>query len=334
MAPKKKSKSYRRMGRLTREGRVFVLVTVGVGIAAVNTGNNLLYLMLGLLLSLLLISMVMSEVVLFRLTVTRSVPKTATAGRPFPLTIRVRNRKQRVPSYALEVLEAPGNPSAAPALRFLKVRPNGEETQQEMMSLRTRGRHVLSPLFVRTRYPFGLVEKTHVHRVPGEILVYPQLEATGYEATPQGGVGTQAPGKQSGHGPEVAGIRDYAPGDAVRDIHALRSAALQHWVVRSRLRDSDRKLSVHLDTRKDTAEDEVFLPRFERMIRRAAYVVHDALTKGMSVRVVVSDGKSPRVASGTPADPVLAFLAELQPAQAEASFRGDPEAGEQVAMQP
>ena len=37
--------------RFTREGRVIVILSIGVGFAAINTGNNLLYLLLGWLLS-------------------------------------------------------------------------------------------------------------------------------------------------------------------------------------------------------------------------------------------------------------------------------------------
>ena len=47
--------------KFTREGKFFVGITLGVGFAAINTGNNLLYLLLGMLLSLIVLSGVMSE---------------------------------------------------------------------------------------------------------------------------------------------------------------------------------------------------------------------------------------------------------------------------------
>ena len=46
--------------KLTREGKYYLGITLGVGFAAINTGNNLLYLMLGMLLALIVISGVMS----------------------------------------------------------------------------------------------------------------------------------------------------------------------------------------------------------------------------------------------------------------------------------
>ena len=46
--------------RFTREGRIIVLLSVGVGFAAINTGNNLLYLLLGWALSFIIASGVLS----------------------------------------------------------------------------------------------------------------------------------------------------------------------------------------------------------------------------------------------------------------------------------
>ena len=93
----------RRRLRITREGKYFVGITLGVGMAAINTGNNLLYLLLGLLLALILVSGVMSELSLRLLTVTRRLPARAQAGRAHLVEIEVFNHKGRLPSYAIEV---------------------------------------------------------------------------------------------------------------------------------------------------------------------------------------------------------------------------------------
>src|SRR5262245_33888588 len=60
--------------QFTREGKYFVGITIGVGFAAINTGNNLLYLLLGMMLSLIIASGIMSELSLRALTVTRQPP--------------------------------------------------------------------------------------------------------------------------------------------------------------------------------------------------------------------------------------------------------------------
>src|SRR3954466_8321322 len=82
--------------RFTREGRVFVFVTFGLGFAAVNTGTNLMYLVFGFMLSLIILSGVLSEHVLRKLTITRHLPKRAFAGEPMLIEIAVKNDKERL----------------------------------------------------------------------------------------------------------------------------------------------------------------------------------------------------------------------------------------------
>jgi hypothetical protein len=47
--------------RFTKEGLSFVLFSLAVGVAAVNTGNNLLYLILAMMLSLIIVSGILSR---------------------------------------------------------------------------------------------------------------------------------------------------------------------------------------------------------------------------------------------------------------------------------
>ena len=63
--------------RPTRAGWVFFALTLGVGLAALNTGNNLMYMVLSLLLSFLVLSGVLSESALRGIQVRRLLP-------PFP----------------------------------------------------------------------------------------------------------------------------------------------------------------------------------------------------------------------------------------------------------
>src|SRR6202453_5417633 len=84
--------------KFTREGKFFVGITLGVGFAAINTANNLLYLLLGMLLALIVVSGIMSELSLRDLTVVRRLPLRAQVGRAHLVEIEVFNHKSRVPS--------------------------------------------------------------------------------------------------------------------------------------------------------------------------------------------------------------------------------------------
>ena len=79
--------------KVTREGKYYLGITLGVGFAAINTGNNLLYLLLGMLLSLMLVSVVLSELSLRRLTVKLRVTVRADLGSAHLVEIDVYKHK-------------------------------------------------------------------------------------------------------------------------------------------------------------------------------------------------------------------------------------------------
>ena len=113
--------------KFTREGKFFVGITLGVGFAAINTGNNLLYLLLGLLLALIVVSSIMSELSLRDLSVVRRLPQRAQVGRPHLVEIEVFNHKSRVPSYAIEVEDLRFGQPADKRCFFLKISPKSAQ---------------------------------------------------------------------------------------------------------------------------------------------------------------------------------------------------------------
>jgi len=95
--------------RPTRDGWWCVFAAVGLGVAAVNTGNNLAYLLCSMLLALIIVSGMLSDLTIRGLHVTVTVPDAIHATQPALVTIVLANRKRRLASYsvALEALDRP-----------------------------------------------------------------------------------------------------------------------------------------------------------------------------------------------------------------------------------
>ncbi len=144
--------------KFTREGKFFVGITFGVGFAALNTANNLLYLLLGMLLALIVVSGVMSELSLRELTVVRRLPLRAQVGRAHLVEIEVFNRKGRVPSYAIEVEDLRAAQPADKRCFFLKISPKSAQVAAYRRTPLKRGRDVHVGFRIATRFPFGLFE--------------------------------------------------------------------------------------------------------------------------------------------------------------------------------
>ena len=186
----------RRRFSLTRQGKGYVFVTIGVGIAAVNTGNNLLYLILGLLLSLLLVSGTLSDLALYQLRAKRRLPVRLYVGRSHDVEVTLENQKRVLPSFSLEVREEavgghPPEPSPPLGRRghppeppppfhgrgayVVRVPAGTRVTVTTTLTPERRGLHVLGRLLVTTRYPFGLIEKVSRRGHAEEVLVYPEV---------------------------------------------------------------------------------------------------------------------------------------------------------------
>jgi uncharacterized protein (DUF58 family) len=89
---------------VTRAGIVYVLVTIVIAIAALNTGNNLLYIVVAAMLSAILVSGVVSAWVLRWLELDIRMPEHVFAGRPVVGRIVLRNPRRFLPSFSIRVL--------------------------------------------------------------------------------------------------------------------------------------------------------------------------------------------------------------------------------------
>jgi uncharacterized protein (DUF58 family) len=91
---------------VTRAGMVYVLVTLVIGIAALNTGNNLLYIIVAAMLAAILASGVVSALVLRGLSLEVGLPEHMFAGRPVMGQIVLRNPRRFLPSFSIRVVPA------------------------------------------------------------------------------------------------------------------------------------------------------------------------------------------------------------------------------------
>ncbi|MBI4482125.1 MAG: DUF58 domain-containing protein [Acidobacteria bacterium] len=87
--------------QVTREGMLFLLFTFFVILAAVNTGNNLLFLILAVLLSTILASGMIARAILRDIYVSLEMPDTAFAGQRTQLKLTVKNFRKFLPSFSL-----------------------------------------------------------------------------------------------------------------------------------------------------------------------------------------------------------------------------------------
>jgi uncharacterized protein (DUF58 family) len=312
--------------KLTREGKYFIFITFGVGVAAINTGNNLLYLLLGMLLSLIIVSGVLSELSLRHLTVTRRLPPRAQVGRPHLVEIEVFNHKQKVPSYAIEVEDLRAGQPADKRCFFLKISPRSAQVAAYRRTPARRGRDHHVGFRVATRFPFGLFEKSREVTADDELIIYPAVDPV---RLPQTDAGDRTGGESSlgrGNGDEIHGLRPMREGDDPRDIYWRKSTVPDQRILRERATDTRRDVAFSIDSsHPGRTPDEDWSLRFERRIRDVASRAVAHLKRGDGVSVLASGGERVRANTAVGADPLLRFLALLEPSTEAA--QGPEEAG-------
>ncbi len=89
---------------VTRAGIVYVLVVLMIGIAALNTGNNLLYIVVAAMLAAILVSGIASAMILRDLELDVRLPEHVFAGRATQGRFLVKNRGRWLPSFSVNVI--------------------------------------------------------------------------------------------------------------------------------------------------------------------------------------------------------------------------------------
>ncbi|GEM_PF-1344062 len=303
--------------RVTRAGRVVIVLTLIAGMAAVNMAINLLLLVLGMLLGAILISGILSENSLRRVRVRTFMPTTVFAGEPFPLRLTVMNGKKRLPSYSLtfQTCFAWAECDAGQGMYVAKVPADGRVVVTRKMVLESRGRHRAEQIRVATQFPFGLAEKWSYCPAEEEVVVYPAL---GRLLRPVVPVSQRLHWKGSGQvlnktgQDEFWGLREYRDGDNPRHIHWRSTARLGKKLVREYHREQAEKVCILLDVDVPMEAGEEAWRRWEEAVSFAATLSVHYLGRGYEVGLAAGGVKIPADRGNRQYRKILGTLAEIE----------------------
>jgi uncharacterized protein (DUF58 family) len=96
---------------VTAVGIIYVVTVLLIGVAALNTGNNLLYVIVAAMLAAILVSGAASAIVLRDLELDIRLPEQVFAGDPTVGKIVIRNRARWLPSFSVSVVPIQPKPS-------------------------------------------------------------------------------------------------------------------------------------------------------------------------------------------------------------------------------
>ena len=89
---------------VTRQGIAYMMLVLVIGVAALNTGNNLLFIIVSAMLGAILVSGVASAGVLRSLDLQASVPEHLFAGTTLTARLTLSNTRRRLPSFSVSIV--------------------------------------------------------------------------------------------------------------------------------------------------------------------------------------------------------------------------------------
>jgi len=218
----------------SNEGRFLVIISIGIGFAAVNTGSNLLYLLMAMLLAIIIASGILSELALRKLEWFADIPDQAVARTDTVVPIRIANGKRRLASFSIdgEILLPLKTDVEQRLGRILKIEPKGSDWAFPTLVFPHRGRYLLRGIGIGTRYPFSFFRKSRNFETPKEVLVVPR----GTDPVPPLlhalSSGHEEHANRSGRGIEFFSVRPMGLGDEWRDVHWKQTARTSRFAVK------------------------------------------------------------------------------------------------------
>jgi uncharacterized protein (DUF58 family) len=275
--------------RVTRQGWIYVLGIILVALAALNTGNNLLFLILASLIASILMSGILSSITLAGVELRLQLPEHIFAGQAVRGTVELKNEKLTLPSFSLRVEGVnPPKGSSSALLEtpiYFPYLPRQETISQSVPLLFSRrGIYRQEAFRIVTRFPFGFLQKARRLDLPTEALVYPSIEASEEFLDIRPGILGAMESLSKGRGQDLYALRDYLPNDSARLVHWKASARSGSLMVREFAREDDSNVLLVFDPYSAAAlpaASQADKERFERAVMLCATIAWDFRERNM-----------------------------------------------------
>ena len=303
---------FNRTLQVTREGGGFIVLLFGVGLGAINTGNNLLYLILAMCCSFIAVSGVLSEQTFKGISVQASLPKTIYLEDSYPLNLKISNSKKRIPSYCLHV-EFPQDPKGryriGPSAYVYQLPPRSSVDRCLIFTGLQRGPARILNVHLKTSFPFGFFVKTKTLPIHLETLIFPIIKEVilpSPEEYSQEGEGTIGLA-----GDDLYSIREYQPGDPMAAVHWKSSAKTGALRVKEFSKGGLHNYTLFLNILDPQTNAIVGPETLENRVSETASLAYHLIRRGDEVSLKTPEMQTPSANTETHLEHILKILARV-----------------------
>ncbi|KMP10442.1 hypothetical protein UR09_00860 [Candidatus Nitromaritima sp. SCGC AAA799-A02] len=298
--------------QLTREGAGFISIVFVVGLAAINTGNNLLYLILAMCCSFIAVSGVLSEMTLKKIHIRAIAPATLYAGEPTPFKLEIANHKDRASSYALRILlsrDSQPHYETDREIYIFDLRPGTPVEKSFMLTASRRGPLKIKSCILSTSFPFGFFIKSKSVPLHIESLVFPEIRKV--ELPQPVGMAEDGEGIIQPHGEELYALREFIEGDTLDRVHWKSSAKAGNLRVKEFSTGGNQKFTIYLSLTDVESGRPVKPDIMEQRVVESASLAYHLIRRGDEVSLKTPDFNTPFGNAESDLRNIMTFLATV-----------------------
>jgi len=321
---------------ITREGWIFILSVFVLLAAALNSGNNLLFLALSTLLSIILTSGIFARNSLRSVAVSLQVPESVFEGERVPVKVSLRNQKRLVPALSITVEDEssvygrsvisrtvaflsgrgaraagardPGSSVLRHPAYFPWIPPRSVRSELVSQFFPRRGLYRLEGFRISTRFPFGFFVRGERVPADGKVWVYPSVHEISSELHLLPFLPGRLESPRAGHGESLFAIRKHREGESVRLVDWKSTAKTGELMAREFARDEENTFCLLLDTIVAEGETE----RFEKAVSLTASLAGHFAGEGAEFEFLTPRERIPRGIGAAHLDRVFRALALVE----------------------
>lgn len=210
--------------KITASGYIYIVVTILISVAAINTGNNLLYIISSLMLALMAISGIASLFNLFFIEISLRPPEEVFAGIPARFSLKI--AKRRGSSFFLG-FETDYGSLVLPHL-------SGTVEQPLWLTFPVRGEVAMGEIRIGSGFPLGFFRRSRISPLRLRIVVYPRPAVSTGSPVAGGSQGNERRSDSSAGewGDELKELREYRESDPLKWIEWKATARKGRTMVR------------------------------------------------------------------------------------------------------
>lgn len=295
---------------VTSETAFFLTLATIVGFAAINTGNNLLYLVFSVLLAIILASGIISEASLRDVDISLRFSEHIFAEQETGLDLTLINNKHLLPSFSITagiitdrvstptklssrlqqlILGAQAEKGFGKLAHYTVLPPRTRLSQKLIYTFPSRGSYNITGFSISTKFPFGFLRKTYEKAAVGEVIVYPNPKPINsfFGVVPM--LAGWLESSQRGNSTDLYRLRQYVFSDNMRHIHWKATAKAHKLMVKEFTREDERRFTLVMDNSIDneyktslTTDD----AHFERAIELMASLADYFTKQGAELRLL------------------------------------------------